>query len=189
MQNNLRKNEKGFTLVELMVVVAIIGILSAVAIPNFRRYQSKSKMSEAKLALSAIYMAETSFMGDADTYATCLFDMGYVPAGSNKTEYDKDEGNSERYYNVGFTNKDSGITPSDDEINGITCHTTQFYYSGKKGNTSPNPPKSVDDPTHAKNTEFVAAAEGVISNDFTGSKCSLLTIDETKKITIERAGY
>ena len=40
--------EKGFTLVELMVVVAIIGLLSAVAIPNFQKYQARSKTSEAK---------------------------------------------------------------------------------------------------------------------------------------------
>ena len=43
--------QSGFTLVELMVVVAIIGLLSAVAIPNFKKYQAKSKISEAKLQL------------------------------------------------------------------------------------------------------------------------------------------
>ena len=60
--------QEGFTLVELMVVVAIIGILSAVAIPNFQRYQAKSKTSEAKLQLAAIYTAETSFISDFDMY-------------------------------------------------------------------------------------------------------------------------
>ncbi len=45
----MRKSENGFTLVELMVVVAIIGLLSAVAIPNFQKYQARSKTSEAKL--------------------------------------------------------------------------------------------------------------------------------------------
>jgi type IV pilus assembly protein PilA len=52
------KHQKGFTLVELMVVVAIIGLLSAVAVPNFKKYQAKAKISEAKLQLSALYTAQ-----------------------------------------------------------------------------------------------------------------------------------
>ncbi len=75
--NTLRKDEAGFTLVELMVVVAIIGILAAVAIPNFRSYQAKSRTSDAKLILSALYMAEETFFGDTGTYASCLRDMGF----------------------------------------------------------------------------------------------------------------
>ena len=55
------KRQDGFTLVELMVVVAIIGLLSAVAIPNFKKYQAKAKVSEAKLQLSAAYTAEQFF--------------------------------------------------------------------------------------------------------------------------------
>lgn len=71
------KGAEGFTLVELMVVVAIIGILSAVAIPNFKRYQAKSKQSEAKIQLAAVYTAEVSTNSDYDTYGTCLVSMGY----------------------------------------------------------------------------------------------------------------
>ena len=88
----LKGNQRGFTLVELMVVVAIIGLLAAVAIPNFKKFQAKTKTSEAKLQLAALYTAETSFNGDYDTYATCLSDMGYDPSLDIKT----------RYYATGF---------------------------------------------------------------------------------------
>lgn len=92
--------QSGFTLVELMVVVAIIGLLSAVAIPNFKKYQAKSKISEAKLQLSAAYTAEQSFFSDFNMYHNCLPYMGFDPG----PEYPN------RYYAVGF----GAITPSID---------------------------------------------------------------------------
>jgi len=65
----LKKNKKGFTLIELMIVVAIIGILAAIAIPNFMKFQAKAKQSEAKTNLGAIYVAQLAYFANSNTYA------------------------------------------------------------------------------------------------------------------------
>lgn len=67
MLKSLRKQE-GFTLIELMIVVAIIGILAAIAIPNFLTYQMKSRQSEAKTNLQAIKTSEVSWQGERGCY-------------------------------------------------------------------------------------------------------------------------
>ncbi len=82
-----KRNKKGFTLIELMIVVAIIGILAAIAIPNFLKFQAKSKQSEAKTNLKAIYTAETGYYGENNAYNT--FDkVNWQPVGVNRYTYD-----------------------------------------------------------------------------------------------------
>ena len=60
------KSQKGFTLIELMIVVAIIGILAAIAIPNFLAYQAKAKQSEAKVSLGAIFTSVVAFQAESN---------------------------------------------------------------------------------------------------------------------------
>ena len=68
----MKKRNDGFTLIELMIVVAIIGILAAIAIPNFLNYQCKSKQSEAKQALKAYATGVETYMAENDIYPTSL---------------------------------------------------------------------------------------------------------------------
>jgi len=65
--HNLKKRE-GFTLIELMIVVAIIGILAAIAIPNFIKFQLRAKAGESKVNLAGIRTAEESYFADAGSY-------------------------------------------------------------------------------------------------------------------------
>ena len=64
----MTRRREGFTLIELMIVVAIIGILAAIAIPNFLRFQLRSKTGEAKANLAAIRTAEEGYFSEYGVY-------------------------------------------------------------------------------------------------------------------------
>ncbi|MCC6810810.1 MAG: prepilin-type N-terminal cleavage/methylation domain-containing protein [Deltaproteobacteria bacterium] len=88
----MKAMQRGFTLIELMIVVAIIGILAAIAIPNFNRFQAKSKQSEAKTNLKAIFTAAKARVAEKDDYAnpvgaTAFTQIGWAPEPGNRYLY------------------------------------------------------------------------------------------------------
>lgn len=68
MVRNRMTNRKGFTLIELMIVVVIIGILAALAIPRFMTASTRSKQSEAKQLLKQIYTMQHTYRQANGTY-------------------------------------------------------------------------------------------------------------------------
>ncbi len=63
-----KRNEKGFTLVELMIVVVIIGILASIAIPKFSSLIGKTKATEAKTILGQIVQSEKTYYFTNNAY-------------------------------------------------------------------------------------------------------------------------
>ena len=86
MNKFLGKSQKGFTLIELMIVVAIIGILAAIAIPNFVRFQLKAKTSEGKVNVAAIRTAEEAYFSEFGNYVNGLVSPA-ANGGTSKTSF------------------------------------------------------------------------------------------------------
>ena len=100
------RNRKGFTLVELMIVVAIIGILAAIAIPNFLNFRLKAKTSEAKSNLGAIRSTEVAYYAEWNLWVGNQTDAPDDRAAANAAGETPDKkwawDNSTRFSILGF---------------------------------------------------------------------------------------
>jgi type IV pilus assembly protein PilA len=169
-----RTLKRGFTLIELMIVVAIIGILAAIAIPNFIKFQAKSKQTEAKNNLKAVFTAQRSQFQEHDKYLTNVGELGFAPERGNRYWYSLGAGTNQNRAAVTAT-----IVPLTDT--GVAVDL--FKYGAT---VNPTPAMAVLTPTYAVNEgtipgavpglgagvcpscNFLAGAAGDIDNEIVG---------------------
>ena len=149
---------KGFTLIELMVVVAIIAFLAMISVPNFTRFLAKAKRAEAYMHLHAIYASQKAYKAEHGVYSPFLLgknSIGWKPEG-----YKAQGGTTTFYYTYGFASGGEG----------------RGHVTGKL-----KAPASALSNALADNESFVVAAAGDIDGDGT---LDILTVDENNTITI-----
>lgn len=121
MNHKSRTSQGGFSLVELMVVVAIIGVLASIAVPAVNKYIAKARQSEAKTNLASLYTSEKAFYAEYSAYDNRFAAVGYSPEGQLR-------------YNVGFTGGTQAGPANGYNGTPASAHMTTLAYCAVAGN-------------------------------------------------------
>ncbi len=150
--------KNGFSLIELMIVIAIIAFLAMISVPSFMRFLAKAKRTEAYMNLSSIYAAQKAYWAQHGKYSDVLSGkngIGWKPEGY------KGGGEQENfYYTYGFAHGSEG----------------QNHFTGKLKTAS-----SYLSLAKADQNSFIVVAAGDIDGD--GDQ-DILTVDENNTIRI-----
>lgn len=78
MPSSQQNRQSGFTLIEIMIVVAVLGLLTAIALPSYNSYVQKSRRSDARAALMEAANRQQQFILNRSTFTTNMQDLGYA---------------------------------------------------------------------------------------------------------------
>ena len=121
MMKNIFKNNQGFSLIELMIVVAIVGVLAAIAIPAYHNHILRSRQAEAAQTLLQIKTSQERYYALEDEYASSIKSLdGFSSAIAGTPDYYFDKGNAtDSYYrfSVALTNTEAYIAKAEGDLN------------------------------------------------------------------------
>ncbi|HAO19595.1 MAG: hypothetical protein BWK80_48190 [Desulfobacteraceae bacterium IS3] len=104
----MKSDDKGFTLVEIMIAILIIAILAALAIIGYKHYLTKTRQAEAKIFLSGIGRFQELYLIENNSYADSIDSLGFSSKGNTRYSYVLSDA-SVTGYTVTAKSKSSGI--------------------------------------------------------------------------------
>ncbi|HDM8153219.1 pilin [Vibrio harveyi] len=99
MKTNKQKKQQGFTLIELMIVVAVIGVLAAIAIPQYQNYVAKSELGAGLATITSVrtnvedYIVTNGSFPDGTTSGQLTTDLGVIQPNNGTITFDDTNGN------------------------------------------------------------------------------------------------
>lgn len=153
----MKCNKSAFSLIELMIVVAIIAFLAMIAVPSYQKYVAKAKRAEAYIQLSSLYAAQKAYWAEHGRYSSQLSGQGGIGW--------KPEG-----YNGGGTGEKFYYTYGCGGSEGTSC------FTGKLNTSSSHLGRA-----YADDKGFLAIAAGDIDGD---GEPDILSVDQYNNITV-----